>query len=185
MGFRLYCLAMASACLPLLAQAQQTLVPGQSEVSFTSRQMGVPVDGKFKSFSAQIAFDPAKLASSRINFTVDTGSADVGREANAELVKPLWFNVAAFPQAQFQSSAIRRIDASRFEAAGKLSIKGLSSDVLVPFTLSQSGTGVGALTTASGSFPIKRLSFRIGEKEWADTSMVADEVLVKFKLVLK
>jgi polyisoprenoid-binding protein YceI len=38
--------------------------------------------------------------------------------------------------------------------------------------------------TASGSFAIKRLAFDIGSGEWADTSMVADEVQVRFKLQL-
>jgi polyisoprenoid-binding protein YceI len=153
-----------------LAQAQQAIVPAQSEIGFTSRQMGVPVDGKFRRFSAQVAFDPAQLASSKIVFTVDTGSADISREANAELPKPVWFNVAAFPLATFTSSSFKRLDATRYEVAGKLSIKGVSSDVVVPVTLAQNG----ATTVASGAFPIKRLSFRIGEKEWADTSMVAD-----------
>ena len=176
----LICGLALSGLMPLAAQAQQQLVPAQSEVLFVSRQMGVPVEGKFKAFSAQVAFDPAKLATSKIAFTVDTGSADISREANSELVKPLWFNVAAFPKATFQSSAIKRIDANKFEVAGKLSIKGVSSDVVVPVTLAQSG----ATTTATGAFPIKRLSFRIGEKEWADTSTVADEVQVKFKLAL-
>ena len=35
-----------------------------------------------------------------------------------------------------------------------------------------------------GLLPIKRLAFKIGENEWADTSMVADDVQVKFKLAL-
>ncbi|MBS3998708.1 MAG: YceI family protein [Hydrogenophaga sp.] len=170
----------AAMAAPLVAQAQQALVPAQSEIAFVSRQMGVPVEGKFKSFSAQVAFDPAQLASSRIAFTVDTGSADISREANAELPKPTWFNVAAFPQATFTSSSIKRVDATRYEVAGKLAIKGVSSDVVVPVTLAQNG----ATTVASGAFPIKRLTFRIGEKEWADTSMVADEVQVKFRIAL-
>ena len=181
MNTRLLSLALVAASLsPLAAQAQQALIPAQSEVSFTSRQMGVPVDGRFKTFSAQVAFDPAKLATSRIAFTVDTGSADISREANAELPKATWFNVAAFPKATFASSGIKRIDATRYEVTGKLSIKGVSSDVVVPVTLAQSG----ATTLATGTFPIKRLTFRIGEKEWADTSMVADEVQVKFKIAL-
>ncbi|MDP2262380.1 MAG: YceI family protein [Hydrogenophaga sp.] len=171
---------LAASTAPLLAQAQQAIVPAQSEIAFVSRQMGVPVEGKFKSFSAQVAFDPAQLATSRITFTVDTGSADISREANAELPKPTWFNVAAFPQATFTSSSIKRVDATRYEVAGKLAIKGVSSDVVVPVTLAQNG----ATTVASGAFPIKRLTFRIGEKEWADTSMVADEVQVKFKIAL-
>ncbi|MDZ4125368.1 MAG: YceI family protein, partial [Hydrogenophaga sp.] len=89
--------------LPLAVQAQQALVPAQSDIVFVSRQMGVPVEGKLKTFSAQVAFDPAQLASSKIAFTVDTGSADISREANAELPKATWFNVAAFPKATFQS----------------------------------------------------------------------------------
>ena len=171
---------LAAAAAPLAAQAQQALVPAQSEVAFVSRQMGVPVEGRFKSFRADVAFNPAQLATSRIAFTVDTGSADISREANAELPKPTWFNVAAFPQATFTSSSIKRLDASRFEVAGKLAIKGVSSEVVVPVTLAQNG----ATTVATGAFPIKRLNFRIGEKEWADTSMVADEVQVKFKIAL-
>ena len=68
------------------ALAQQQLVPAQSEVKFTARQMGVPLEGHFKTFSAQVAFDPAKLATSKIRFTVDTGSATLGsRETDAEL----------------------------------------------------------------------------------------------------
>jgi polyisoprenoid-binding protein YceI len=35
---------------------------------------------------------------------------------------------------------------------------------------------------ASGSVAIKRLDFKIGDGEWADTSMVANDVTVKFKL---
>jgi len=172
---------LALASLPLAAQAQQALVPAQSEIAFVSRQMGVPVEGRFRTFSAQVAFDPAKPAAANIAFTVDTGSATLGvRETDAELPKPLWFNVAQFPKATFQSSAVKRLDANRFEVAGKLNIKGVSSDVVVPVTLAQSG----AQTVATGAFPIKRLTFRIGEKEWSDTSMVADEVQVKFKLTL-
>ena len=94
--------------------------------------------------------------------------------------KSVWFNVAKFPQATFQSSSIKRTAATQFEVAGKLSIKGLSSDVVVPVTLAQNG----ATTTATGAFPIKRLTFRIGEQEWSDTSMVADDVQVKFKIAL-
>jgi len=39
-------------------------------------------------------------------------------------------------------------------------------------------------TAASGQFAIKRLVFKIGEGAWGDTSMVADEVQVRFKLQL-
>lgn len=163
------------------AMAQQALVPAQSEVQFTARQMGVPLEGHFTKFNAQVAFDPAKLASSKITFTVDTGSATLGsRETDAELPKPAWFNVPKFPQAQFESSSIKALGGGKFEVAGKLTIKGNAQNVVVPVALAQNG----ATTTATGTLPIKRLAFKIGENEWADTSMVADDVTVKFKLAL-
>lgn len=43
------------------AHAQQALQPAQSSIQFTAKQMGVPLEGHFKKFGAQIAFDPAKL----------------------------------------------------------------------------------------------------------------------------
>ena len=176
-------LALAGAALLAGAPAfaQQKLVPGQSEIAFVSKQMGVPVEGHFQKFDAQVSFDPAKLATSKVAFPVDTGSATLGvKETDAELPKAVWFNVPKFPQATFQSSSIKAVGTGKYEVAGKLSIKGASQEVVVPVTLTQSG----ATTTAAGSFAIKRLAFKIGENEWADTSMVADEVQVKFKLAL-
>jgi polyisoprenoid-binding protein YceI len=163
------------------ALAQQKLVPAQSEISFVSKQMGVPVEGRFKKFDAQIAFDPAKPQTGKIAFTVDIASATLGApEPDSELPKAEWFNTAKFPQATFQSSTIKALGGGRFEVAGKLAIKGASQDAVIPVTL----TANGATTIAAGSFTLKRLAYKIGEKEWADTSMVADDVQVKFKLAL-
>ena len=174
-------LAGASLMAAAPAFAQQKLVPAQSEIVFVSKQMGVPVEGRFKKFDAQIAFDPAKPATSKIAFTVDIGSATLGvRETDAELPKPVWFNVPKFPQATFQSTAVKNLGGGKFEVAGKLGIKGVTQDVVVPVVLTQAGV----TTTATGVFPLKRLAFKIGENEWADTSMVADDVQVKFKLAL-
>jgi polyisoprenoid-binding protein YceI len=179
--------SLAAAALlvaqPAIAQvaAQQKLNPVQSEVGFQFKQMGVPVDGKFTKFDAQVSFDTAKLATSKVNFTVDIASATLGDKAtDAELPKATWFNTAKFPQASFASSSIKALGAGKFEVAGKLSIKGVAQDVVIPVTMTQAA----AVTTAVGTFPMKRLTYKIGEGEWADTSMVADPVQVKFKLAL-
>ncbi len=184
-------LLLAGACfglaLPAAAQqalspvAQQLLLPAQSSIAFTVRQMGVPVEGHFKKFSAQVAFDPAKVGASRISLTVDTGSATMGsREIDAELPKAVWFNVPKFPQATFRSSSVKALEKTQLEVAGTLSIKGVSRDVVVPVTLEQTGT----TTTATGTLALPRLGYQIGADDWADTSVVADEVQVRFKLVL-
>lgn len=163
------------------ACAQQKLDAAKSQIAFTSKQMGVPVDGQFKKFDAQIAFDPKKPEAAKIGFTIDLGSVSLGSaETESEIVKPEWFNVKAFPQATFQSTAVKPTGAGKFEVAGKLTIKGSSQDVVVPVTLTQSA----GTTTAVGAFAIKRLDFKIGEGDWKDTSMVANDVQVKFKLTL-
>jgi polyisoprenoid-binding protein YceI len=92
----------------------------------------------------------------------------------------VWFNVPKFPQATFESTSIKALGGGKFEVPGKLTIKGTAVNVVAPVTLTQAG----AITTATGTLPIKRLAFKIGENEWADTSMVADDVQVKFKLTL-
>lgn len=172
---------LMAAALAAPALAQQRLVPAQSSIHFVSKQMGVPVEGHFGQFDAQIAFDPAKPEAANIAFTVDTGSATLGvKETDAELPKPAWFNVAKFPKATFRSTGVKALGGGKFEVAGQLAIKGQAQPVTVPVTLAQSGEH----TTASGSFTLKRLAFKIGEGEWADTSMVADEVQVRFKLTL-
>jgi len=164
--------------LPVLAQQ---LVPAQSEIVFVSKQMGVPVEGRFQKFSAKIVFNPSKPDQANIAFTVDMASATLGvKETDAELPKAEWFNTAKFAQATFQSTSVKALGAGKFEVAGKLSIKGATQTVLVPVTLTQAG----ANTTAVGAFALKRLAFKIGDNEWSDTSMVADDVQVKFKFAL-
>ena len=163
------------------AFAQQKLVPAESSVGFVSRQMGVPVEGHFRKLDGQISFDPAKPEAARIHLAIDTGSATLGvKETDAELPKPAWFNVAKFPQATFDAKTVKSLGGGKYEVAGQLSIKGAAHDVVVPVQLTQSG----AKTTAAGQFSLKRLAYKIGENEWADTSMVADDVQVKFKLVM-
>jgi polyisoprenoid-binding protein YceI len=161
--------------------AQQKLVPAQSEISFVIRQMGVPVEGKFRKWSAVVAFDPKKPEAAKIAFSIDLASVSLGAaETEAEVVKPDWFDTKKFPQASFQSAAVKPAGAGKFEVTGKLTIKGASQNVVVPVALTQAG----GITTATGGFVLKRLDFKIGDGDWKDTSMVANDVQVKFKLAL-
>jgi len=182
----LFTLTLAAALLAAIAQPAAAqpkpaqLQPG-SEIAFTTKQLGVPVEGRFTKFTAQITLDPKKPEGGSVTFSIDTGSARFGTaELDAEVPKATWLNVPKFPQATFQSSAIKAAGPGRFEVAGKLTIKGVAQNVTVPVQLAQAG----ASSTASGSFAIKRLAFKVGEGEWTDTSMLADDVQVRFKLQL-
>ena len=174
-------LVAALAVSPAQAQAPAKLVPAQSEVAFVTKQMGVPVDGKFKKFDAQITLDPKKPETGSIAFSIDMLSASMGvAETDSEMPKAIWFNAAKFPQAAFKSTSIKGLGNGKFEVAGKLDIKGNVRDVVVPVLITQNGT----YSTATGSFLLKRLEFKIGEEEWADTTVVANDVMVKLKLVV-
>jgi polyisoprenoid-binding protein YceI len=179
---------LARVLAPLLlasaAQAQPApaakLLPAQSEVTFQLKQSGVPVDGRFKKFDAQLALDPKAPQTGSVTVSIDTASATVGfAETDAELPRAPWFDAAKFPRAVFQSSAIAALGGGRFQARGKLELKGIARELVVPVTIVQSG----AQSIASGEFVVKRLDFKIGENEWTDVSLVANDVRVRFKLV--
>ena len=161
------------------ASAQQKLVPAQSEISFISKQMGVPVSGSFKKFDAQIAFDPRKPELTKVSFSVDLLSADIGNsETEQELKKPGWFDSLKVAAATFASSGVKSLGGGKFEFSGKLAIKGISQNIVVPVTLTQAN----GTTRVVGSFNLKRLDFKIGDGDWNDVSLVANEVIVNIKL---
>lgn len=156
------------------------LQPNKSQIMFISKQMGVPVDGVFKKFAAQIAFDPAKPDAGRAQIEIDLTSIDTGnQEANEEVVGKNWFNVKSFPTAKFVSTGVKPLGNGRFEVAGKMTIKGKTRDLSAPFTMKQEGNNA----QFDGVFTLKRLEYGIGEGPWGDTDTVANEVQVKFRLV--
>jgi polyisoprenoid-binding protein YceI len=172
--------------LPLLLAGvvhAQSVLPAGSEIRFVTRQMGVPVEGRFTRWQAQVAFDPRQPQAATVAFSIDTRSIGFGAaETEAEAATPAWFHSAQFPQAQFRSTAVKALGGGRFDVTGTLAIKGQAREVLVPVTLA-TGPAAGQ-GTASGTFTLKRLDFKLGEGEWADVSAVANEVQVRFRLQL-
>lgn len=159
----------------------KTFQPASSSVTFVSKQMGVPVEGRFKKFAAQIAFDPNKLEQSTAKIDIEMASIDTGsNEANSEVATVGWFNSKTFPQANFVSSGLKKIDATHFQATGKLTIKGKTRDVVAPFTANQQADRI----VLEGNLPIRRGDFAIGSGMWADPDVVAEEVQIRFRLIV-
>lgn len=170
---------LAAAVAP---SAAQQLVQAGSEISFTTKQMGVPVSGRFKRFTATLDFQPQRPQLAKITMSIETASVSLGSTDNEKLLgTPEWFDLKAFPTASFVSSSVRSVAANRFEASGKFTLKGVSRDIVVPFELSKSGEE----TAAVGGVTLHRKDFKIGTGAWDDVSLVADEVAVKFRFVLR
>ncbi|WP_353155392.1 YceI family protein [Herminiimonas fonticola] len=175
-------IAIATVCvaLPAIAATALKTDAAKSSVTITFKQLNVPVDAKFKKFNAQISYDSTKPETSKANVEIDIASFDLGDpEYNKEVMKKEWFNAAQFPKASFVSSQIKAGAAGKLDVTGKLSIKGKTTDVSFPLTVKKDG----ANQVFEGVLPIKRLTYAIGEGEWKDTSMVADEVTIKFRVV--
>lgn len=151
----------------------------KSAITFTYQQMGVKMDGRFRKFAAQIAFDPARPAAASASFDVDLASIDAGSsEADDEVAGKAWFNTRAFPVARFVSGSVKALGGNRYEVAGKLSIKGQTRDVVAPATF----TAQGRNGVFDGSFTIRRGDFAIGEGSWAKFDVVANDIVVGFHI---
>ncbi len=178
----------AVACAVMLsAVAQQTKTApttqkidlAKSSVLIVFKQLGVPVEAKFKKFTVALDYNSAKPETSHAQVDIDITSFDLGDpEYNQEVMKKDWFNGAKFPKASFVSSAIKPKANGTLEVSGKLSIKGKTADVQFPLSVKKEG----ANQIFEGALPIKRLVFNIGEGDWKDTATVADEVIIKFRV---
>ncbi|SFV06608.1 YceI family protein [Pseudoduganella namucuonensis] len=154
--------------------------PAKSSVSATFKQMNVPVEAKFKKHNIVIDYNAATPDASKATVDIDTASLDLGdADMNKEVAKKEWFNSAQFPKASFASTAIKSAGAGKLTVSGKLTIKGKVADVSFPLAVKTEGKN----QVFEGALPIKRLAFNIGEGEWKDTGMVADEVTIKFHVV--
>ncbi len=150
-----------------------------SSVSAVFKQMDVPVESNFKRFSAQIDYDAAHPDKASARVDIDTASFDMGQaDYNKEIAKKEWFNSAQFPKATFVSTSIAPAGGNKLKVTGKLTIKGKTLDVSFPLSVKPEG----GKQVFEGQLPIKRLAFNVGEGEWHDTSMVADEVVIKFRV---
>ena len=171
-------LALATAFSAQAVEYTQ-VQPDKSAINFTYKQMGVAVDGQFRKFASQITFDPAKPSAAKATFEVELASVDTGApEGDQEVAGKPWFNTRAFPTARFVSGTVKPLGGNKVEVAGQLTIKGKTQDVVVPATFTPQGnSGV-----FDGSFTIRRADFSIGEGSWAKFDIVANDVLIKFRI---
>lgn len=162
-----------------VAQPYSAISPAASSVSFRYTQMGVTMDGRFKRFSAALEVDPRKPTEAKAKVTIDLASIDTGAaESDAEVAGKSWFNIATYPTAIFELDALKPTAAGRYDASGKLTLKGRTKSLVIPVTLSPNGV-------LTGSVVIRRADFGIGEGMWSKFDVVANEVTVSFRLTLK
>jgi polyisoprenoid-binding protein YceI len=153
-----------------------------STLTFTVTQVGSIVSGRFPTWTGEIMLDPAALAAARIDIKIDTRAVTANNTDVDSLLKgPNFLAVQKFPEARFVATSVTAKGGDRYEAQGKLTIRDVTRDAVLPFTLSiaDDPSRPGTLrASAKGRIVLKRLDYGVGQNEWAATGQVANEVTV-------
>jgi len=186
-GWVLAALLAASPAPAATASTQApawTTVAASSSIEFTGTLAGGDFTGQFQRFVAAIAFDPANLAGSRFRVEIETGSANTAdADRDVALASGDFFATDRWPKATYEASQFAATGPGRYEARGKLTIRGIARDVPVTFTFEPAADGRNAIL--SGRASVRRLEFGIGQGEWQDTKWLGDEVRIRFELTLR
>lgn len=169
--------------LPTAAQAQAPawqVDPEASRVGFVATQSGSPVEGAFESFEADIRFDPADLEASRVEVVIEVASVDTGSGDRDDLIRSSdLFHAERFPTARFEAERFTRRDDGAFTAHGRLTMRDVTREIELPFTLEIAEQDGRQTARAAGEVTVPRLAYGIGQGQWQDTSIVADEVTIR------
>ena len=151
----------------------------KSHLGFSGTQTGVPFKGSFGAWQAEISFDPAHPEAGHAKVTIDLASARTGdTQRDTALPQPEWFDTATHPQASFEADHFVAKGGDAYEAPGKLTIRGTTKDVVLPFTLAITGDQA----VVKGHLGLVRSDFGIGQGPWSSGQWVALEVGVDVDL---
>jgi polyisoprenoid-binding protein YceI len=170
-------LALASGAV---FAADYVQAPG-STLTFAGSYQGEAFTGRFPGFVTKLSFDPKQLATSRLEVSIPLAAATTGNEDyDGEMRGEAFFNSAKFPQARYTATKFRALGGNRYAADGVLALRGVSKPVTLAFTWTP-----GAKPVLAGKATVKRLDFGVGGGEWADTSLLPNEIAVSTKVVLQ
>jgi polyisoprenoid-binding protein YceI len=161
-----------------------TLDQTKSTLEFQFVQAGAQNKGKFNRFAVTLDLSPDNLAASKLDVVVETSSLDTGDKERDDTLKGAdLLSVAKFPQARFTSTQIAKT-ANGYDAVGKLTLRGVSRDIHVPFTFRTADEQGKPAAYLLGKTTIKRLDFGVGQGDWKSTEWVGNEVSVSYSLRL-
>ncbi len=166
------------------AEKPWNVILEKSSLTFRARQMGVEFKGSFGLFVSTIHFDPDKLAASKAVVVINTASVDTQNAERDETLRGKeWFDVTRFPEAKFETTSFRKTGDSTYEATGQLTLNGVTVPVVLPFRLAiVPGSDNSSVATVDGTVTLDRAAFNLGGKNWADVSVIANEVAVDVHL---
>lgn len=93
--------------------------------------------GRFKTFDAELQFDPAAPADARVSVTVDANSLDVENPPPGfldELKGPQWLDTAQYPEMKFETKSVEVTGEKTARILGDFTMHGVTKPVLLEAT---------------------------------------------------
>lgn len=118
--------------LPAAAETQSWTIDGaHSSAQFSVRHMGIStVRGAFTKMSGTVQYDPADLAKTVIDATIEAASVDTRVEMrDNDLRSPHFFDASKYPTLTFKSKKVAEAGPGKLKIAGDLTIHGVTREV--------------------------------------------------------
>ncbi|MER2493346.1 YceI family protein [Catenovulum sediminis] len=105
-------------------------------VNFKIKHLGYSwLTGRFNRFEGHFNYEPGKLEDSSVKVTIDTTSVDSNHaRRDKHLRGDDFLSVDKFPKATFISNRIETINEEEFKIHGKLTLHGVTKDVVIDAT---------------------------------------------------
>jgi len=135
--------------------------PSHTSVSFAVRHLAIyKVRGQFHEFTGTIRYEEADITQSALEGAIQVDSIDTEHaKRDADLRSAEFFDVERFPTITFTSQRVENRDKS-YVLIGALSLRGVSKEVAIPFTLTGPVVHLGkAMLGFEASFEINRKDF--------------------------
>ena len=134
-AFRAFLAVAALAVLPARAQDTYKIDAVHSEVSFKIRHLLAKVSGRFTKFSGTIQVNPADMAKSSVEVTIEAASVATDNEARDKHLRSAdFFEVEKYPTITFKSTAVREVAKGKLEVTGDFTLHGVTKRITFPIT---------------------------------------------------
>lgn len=150
-------------------------------LGFKGTYQGEAFEGRFERFTPTVAFDPADLASARFEVEIDVASAKTGiADYDGTMQSSEFFDSATWPTAHFVTFTFRQTGEDTYEADAELTIRDKTAPLVFPFRFAVKGDRAELTSTVV----LHRLDFDVGTGDWADPSLIANDIEVTVNLPL-
>ena len=114
-----------------MAQTKWILDSTHSELGFKIKHLMITnVSGSFKNFNAEVTSEGTDFSTAQINLSAEMASISTNNEQrDAHLLNADFFEVEKYPELEFKSTKVEKLDSDTYTLYGELTMKGVTKPV--------------------------------------------------------